>query len=299
MKMYQYTFSNDDTKEITEKTKNYSNLLKGFEEVDKKFSSQDDGPLNLEKQTFEKLTDEEIASKAENSLSEYKNNELDNINSTYDTKNQTIDTQIEDAKTDATARKDEAKELYSSLKQQASNDAVKRGLSRSSIVINILDAFDQNMIKEYNKINEEITSKINSLNNEKNLLTEQKQNALNAFDIAYAVKLSEKIDEINKNLLEEEQKVIEYNNEIAQKEAEYEANRKKDALEYATYVEKYGYDGIEKMKQQEKYLLAKDYLMSLSKEEALDELNSNRVYNSELGSINFNKLKVLLTERKD
>ena len=53
------------------------------------------------------------------------------------------------------------------------------------------------------------------------------------------------------------------------------------------------------MKQQEKYLLAKDYLMSLSKEEALDELNSNRVYNSELGSINFNKLKVLLTERKD
>ena len=245
------------------------------------------------------MTDDEIASKAENSLSEYKNNELDNINSTYDTKNQTIDTQIEDAKTDATARKDEAKELYSSLKQQASNDAVKRGLSRSSIVINILDAFDQNMIKEYNKIKEEITSKIDSLNNEKNLLTEQKQNALNAFDIAYAVKLSEKIDEINKNLLEEEQKVIEYNNEIAQKEAEYEANRKKDALEYATYVEKYGYDGIEKMKQQEKYLLAKDYLMSLSKEEALDELNSNRVYNSELGSINFNKLKVLLTERKD
>ena len=297
--MYQYTFSNKDTEELTEKTKNYSDLLQGFEDVDKKFSSQDEGPLNLEKMEFEKLSDEEIAKKAENSLSEYKNSELENINSSYETKNKDIDEQISTTKTDGEEQKNETTQLYSSLKQQASNDAVKRGLSRSSIVINILDAFDQNMIKEYNKINDEITSKIDSLNNQKNLLNEQRENALNAFDITYAVKLSEKIDEINQNLLEEEQKVLEYNNEIAQKEAEYEAERKKNALEYAEYVEKYGYTGIEKMKQEEKYQLAKDYLMSMSKEEALNELNSNKLFNSELGSINFNKLKVLLSERKE
>ncbi len=297
--MYQYTFSNKDTEELTEKTKNYSDLLQGFEDVDKKFSSQDEGPLNLEKMEFEKLSDEEIAKKAENSLSEYKNSELENINSSYETKNKDIDEQISTTKTDGEEQKNETTQLYSSLKQQASNDAVKRGLSRSSIVINILDAFDQNMIKEYNKINDEITSKIDSLNNQKNLLNEQRENALNAFDITYAVKLSEKIDEINQSLLEEEQKVLEYNNEIAQKEAEYEAERKKNALEYAEYVEKYGYTGIEKMKQEEKYQLAKDYLMSMSKEEALNELNSNKLFNSELGSINFNKLKVLLSERKE
>ena len=297
--MYQYTFSNKDTEELTEKTKNYSDLLQGFEDVDKKFSSQDEGPLNLEKMEFEKLSDEEIAKKAENSLSEYKNSELENINSSYETKNKDIDEQISTTKTDGKEQKNETTQLYSSLKQQASNDAVKRGLSRSSIVINILDAFDQNMIKEYNKINDEITSKIDSLNNQKNLLNEQRENALNAFDITYAVKLSEKIDEINQSLLEEEQKVLEYNNEIAQEEAEYEAERKKNALEYAEYVEKYGYTGIEKMKQEEKYQLAKDYLMSMSKEEALNELNSNKLFNSELGSINFNKLKVLLSERKE
>ncbi len=297
--MYQYTFSNKDTEELTEKTKNYSNMLQGFEDVDKKFSSQDEGSLNLEKKTFEKLSDEEIAKKAENSLSDYKNSELENINSSYDDKKQSIDEEINTTKTDGEAQKNETKELYSSLKQEASNDAVKRGLSRSSIVINILDAFDQNMIKEYNKINDEITSKIDSLNNQKNLLNEQRENALNAFDITYAVKLSNKIDEINQSLLEEEQKVLEYNNQIAQKEAEYEAERKQNALDYAEYVEKYGYEGIEKMKQEEKYQIAKDYLMSMSKEEALNELNSNRLFNSELGSINFNKLKVLLSERKD
>ncbi len=297
--MYQYTFSNKDTEELTEKTKNYSNMLQGFEDVDKKFSSQDEGSLNLEKKTFEKLSDEEIAKKAENSLSDYKNSELENINSSYDDKKQSIDEEINTTKTDGEAQKNETKKLYSSLKQEASNDAVKRGLSRSSIVINILDAFDQNMIKEYNKINDEITSKIDSLNNQKNLLNEQRENALNAFDITYAVKLSNKIDEINQSLLEEEQKVLEYNNQIAQKEAEYEAERKQNALDYAEYVEKYGYEGIEKMKQEEKYQIAKDYLMSMSKEEALNELNSNRLFNSELGSINFNKLKVLLSERKD
>ena len=108
--------------------------------------------------------------------------------------------------------------MYSKLKQDASSDALKRGLARSSIVINVLDAFDKGYIEEINKINNEIQSKITSLEGQKSLLDEQRQSALNAFDINYALKLSSKIDDINKELYEQEQKVIEYNNQIAQKE---------------------------------------------------------------------------------
>ena len=296
--MYQYTFSSEDTENLTQKTKKYSDLLDGFKDVDKKFSSQDE-PFTLEKKTFTKPTDEEISSKAQDSLQDYKTQQLQAIEDDYNTKTTNIDTKIESANSDGDKQKQEANALYSSLKDQAKKDATKRGLARSSIVINILDAFDQNMIEKYNQINDQISSTISSLNNQKSLLSEQRQNALNAFDISYALKLSNKIDEINTELAKEEEKVLQYNNEIAQKEAEYELKRKQNALDYAQYIDKNGQDSIDKAKQDEKYILAKQYLDSLSKQEAMDEILNNKVFSSELGAVNYNKLKVLVNSRKD
>ena len=197
------------------------------------------------------------------------------------------------------AQKEETKNMYQTLKKDASNDATKRGLARSSIVINILDAFDQNMIDEINKINEEISTKVESLNNQKSLLSEQRQNALNAFDISYAVELSTKIDEINEKLAEEEQKVIEYNNQIAEKEAEYESKRNQDTLDRAEFIEKYGEDAIQNLKQDEKFEIALNYLNKLSKSEALSELETNRTYSYELGPTNYNRLKILINQRSE
>lgn len=296
--MYSYTFSNDDTEKITKKTKNYSNLLEGFKQIDDKFS-YDTESLNLDKKTFTKPTDEQIKTQAENSLYDYKQSEISGIENNYDTKKANIDTQLQTTKSTGQTQKEEAKNLYSGLKKDASNDAVKRGLSRSSIVINILDAFDKNMIDEINKINQEISTKIDTLNNQKLLLDEQRQSALNSFDISYAVKLANKIDEINKNLKEEEQKVIEYNNQIAQKEAEYEAKRKQNTLDYAEFIEKNGQESLNAIKQIEKYELAKDYLSTLSKDEALKELMYNTALGSELGASYLNKLKILTNSRDE
>lgn len=297
--MYQYTFSNKDTEKLTEKTKNYSDLLENFKQIDQKFSSQDSGSLDLEKKTFTKMSDEDIKERAENNLFDYKESSLKNINDEYSAKENSLDENLQQAKQSAIEKKNEAKDLYSSLKNNASKDAIKRGLARSSIVINVLDAFDKGMIEEYNKINQEISTKIDSLNSQKQLLDEQKQNALNSFDISYAVKLSNKIDEINKSLQEQEQKILEYNNQIAEKEAKYEAERKQNALDYAKYIQNNGTEAITQLKNNEKYTIAKDYLMSLSKQDALDELNYNKIFSSELGPINYSKLKVLITGRED
>lgn len=297
--MYQYTFSNKDTEKLTEKTKNYSDLLENFKQIDQKFSSQDSGSLDLEKKTFTKMSDEDIKERAENNLFDYKESSFKNINDEYSAKEKSLDENLQQAKQSAIEKKNEAKDLYSSLKNNASKDAIKRGLARSSIVINVLDAFDKGMIEEYNKINQEISTKIDSLNSQKQLLDEQKQNALNSFDISYAVKLSNKIDEINKSLQEQEQKILEYNNQIAEKEAKYEAERKQNALDYAKYIQNNGTEAITQLKNNEKYTIAKDYLMSLSKQDALDELNYNKIFSSELGPINYSKLKVLITGRED
>lgn len=296
--MYSYTFSQDDTNKVTQKTQDYSNMLDEFKKVDDKYDLTTD-EVSFEKKTFTKPSDEEIKTSAQNSLEDYKQTSLKNIEDDYNEKSADISSQIDELSKSAQSQKQEAKDLYSSLKQDASNDATKRGLARSSIVVNILDAFDQNMLNEINKINEEITAKVDSLNNQKTLLSEQRQNALNAFDISYAVELSTKIDEINQELAEQEQKVIEYNNEIAEKEAEYESKRNQDTLDRAEFIEKYGDDAILELKQSEKYKIALDYLNSLSKDEALNELDTNRTFTYELGPSYYNRLKVITTQRKE
>ena len=296
--MYTYKISNDDTEKITDKTKKYSELLDDFKQVDQKYKPTTND-LILERKEFIKPSDEQIARQATESLQEYKDKSLENIESSYKENSQKLDTQLDEAQKASETKKQEAGEMYSKLKQDASNDALKRGLARSSIVINVLDAFDQNYIKEMNKINDEIQSKITSLQGQKSLLDEQRQSALNAFDINYALKLSSKIDNINKELLEQEQKVIEYNNQIAQKEADYQAKQKQSYTDYASFVQKYGTEALENIKREEKYELAKSYLMNMPKQEALKELDQNRTFNAELGANYYNKLKVLVNARKE
>ena len=296
--MYSYTFSKDDTDKITQKTNDYSSMLDDFKKVDDKYNLSAD-KVTFEKQTFSRPSDEEIETSAKNSLEDYKQTSLQNIEDDYKQKNDDLSSQIDELNSSAKSQKEETKNMYQTLKKDASNDATKRGLARSSIVINILDAFDQNMIDEINKINEEISTKVESLNNQKSLLSEQRQNALNAFDISYAVELSTKIDEINEKLAEEEQKVIEYNNQIAEKEAEYESKRNQDTLDRAEFIEKYGEDAIQNLKQDEKFEIALNYLNKLSKSEALSELETNRTYSYELGPTNYNRLKILINQRSE
>ncbi len=291
--MYKYSFTNEDTEKITEKTKNYSDLLQNFKKVDEKYNFTPND-LTLERKTFEGKTDDEVKDEAQRSLKEYKDTGIADIEKSYSDKKTALDENIHDTKTQGESKKQETVDLYSSLKDDAKQDAVKRGLARSSIVINVLDAFNQNMIDEYNKINEEISSKIQNLTTQKTLLDEQKQNALNSFDISYALKLSNKIDEINEKLSEQQQKVIEYNNQIAEKEAEYKSKQTDKTLTYAKYIQSYGKDGINVLKQDEKFTLAKNYLDDLTKEEALSELENNKVFASELGPSNYTKLKVFI-----
>lgn len=291
--MYKYSFTNEDTEKITEQTKNYSDLLQNFKKVDEKYNFTPND-LTLERKTFEGKTDDEVKDEAQRSLKEYKDTGIADIEKSYADKKTGLDENIQDTKEQGESKKQETLNLYSSLKDDAKQDAVKRGLARSSIVINVLDAFNKNMIDEYNKINEEISSKIQNLTTQKTLLDEQKQNALNSFDISYALKLSNKIDEINEKLKEQEQKVIEYNNQIAEKEAEYKSKQTDKSLTYAKYIQSYGKDGINVLKQDEKFTLAKNYLDGLTKEEALSELENNKVFASELGPSNYTKLKVFI-----
>lgn len=255
--------------------------------------------IELEKMEFTRPSDEQIKKESEQALSEYKNNEIENINNDYKQKQDSLINNKESLVNTTNEAKEQLNNYYTQAIENSENQALKRGLSRSSIVINQLDAFEKDKIADYKALDEKLSSDINAINFELNALTGQKDNALKNFDITYAVKLQEKINSLTEELNKKEQEVIEYNNEIALKEAEY--NKKVDELknelentnwensvDLINLYGKYGAYVVEKVKNDEIYNTAKNLLSNLSEDQILAVLNDEG-FKKRLGD-NYEKL---------
>lgn len=311
--MYEYKFSDKQSDEIENKTSKLDDLFEKFDNIDSKFAFKEettnDSKLNLERKEFEHPTDEQISETAQNSLAEYKNSSLNQIENDFQSGMTKVEEDLKNLSETKKTQQDSLKSAYEGVKESASNDAIKRGLARSSIIVNKLAKYDSSLLEEYSKIEQTYNENVTKLNNQKSQLEVQRQNALDGFDIAYALKLSEKIASINTELEEKQNQVIEYNNKMEQLEKEYLQDQQKltddkneairdDNQKLLQYYSKYGKNYVDKLKQEEKYSLAVEYLDSLSKQEALDFLQSNSKFKENFPTY-YSKLYNYVYDRKE
>ena len=290
--MYEYKFSDEESKKFEEATKS---LTDRFSEVDQRYSPVTADRITLDRMEYTRPTQEEVETQAKNSLSDYAASTKNSIENEYTEGMRANEEKAQSAATNLQNQKAEVTALYENAKTDADNDAIKRGLARSSIIVNIKDAFNNKMLDEYSRLNTEYAQTFEKLEEEKNLLERQKQSALDVFDLSYATKLNDKIASINKEIEEKEAEVLKYNNEIAQKEAEYNAEREQEAYErnqdYQEIVQNEGIATINRLMQSEKYNIAYSYLSNLTKAEAQRILNEEAdYYRSQLGTY-YNILK--------
>ena len=240
-----------------------------FTEVDNKYNTDNkaskmESDLNLTKLDNVTKSADEISQLAKDSLKDYYNLNIEKINSDNSNNIETLKNSIATQTENANQLKEKVANNIDEVKQDASNDALKRGLARSSIVINKLNAFDNAKINEYNKIDEELTTAVNKINTEIDGLNLEKEQALKEFDITYAAKLNEQINTLTEELAQKQAEITKYNNEIAQIEAEYEkdklnfnndANQQdfKNIMELNEFVAKYGANALNTVKNSEKY----------------------------------------------
>lgn len=300
--MYTYKFSDEETEEISKKTAEYDNIKSLFDGVDKKYDfsqevNQEDyeTQLNLERKQSGAKTDEEIQAQAQNELYDYQTSSKSAIENSYTKGVEGVEENLAKLENTTSTSKQNLAEAVESAKEKASNDALKRGLARSSIIVNKLASYDQTYLTEFANLEKTYIENQTKLNSEKSLLEVQKQNALDAFDIAYAVKLSDKINTINEKLLKQEQEVLEYNNKLEQTEKEFdvkmqeslkkaEAESTKANMDYADFIAKNGEYAIEAIKEKEKYSIAQEYFATLPKNQALFELENNSYFKTQLKS---------------
>lgn len=284
-RMYEYKFSDGEgmktsAEELKDKIKNIDDKYK----LDLTFdSTKDDISLNLERQKYSRPSDEEIRKQAEDSLKSYEDKEQKGIENEYAAGNRKLDEESQKLGGDFESQTKKVEQTYENAKESNKNTFIRRGLSRSSIMQENLKNLDESKNAAQDTLAKELKQNLEKITIERDLLETQKQSALESFNIAYAVKLSEKINKLTESAKQAEDAVAKYNNQLEEKEKKFalsqqehnikQDNQKlKDNKFVLDYINEYGRVGLDWLIAKEKLTAAKDSIKGLSKEQALAQI---------------------------
>lgn len=284
-RMYEYKFSDGEgmktsAEELKDKIKNIDDKYK----LDLTFdSTKDDISLNLERQKYSRPSDEEIRKQAEDSLKSYEDKEQKGIENEYAAGNRKLDEESQKLGGDFESQSKKIEQTYENAKESNKNTFIRRGLSRSSIMQENLKNLDESKNAAQDTLAKELKQNLEKITIERDLLETQKQSALESFNIAYAVKLSEKINKLTESAKQAEDAVAKYNNQLEEKEKKFDLSQQehnikqdnqklKDNKFVLDYINEYGRVGLDWLIAKEKLTAAKDSIKGLSKEQALAQI---------------------------
>ena len=237
---------------------------------------------------------DDIESEAKNSLAEYRNKELAGIDSGIELKRDALNQNKIDLKENRDSMLSNINATYDRARENASNDALRRGVARSSIVVSILDAFSKDEIDSIGKVEKEYSDSLNAIDFEINALDAQRKQAISDFDIAYAVKLNDKINALTNEFEKKQSEIIKYNNDIAEKEKEYQENYAKlvadikeknidNATKQSELIAKYGTKALANYTKNQVFAVLDNYMANKDKSKRIEVLTSSALKDA-LGS---------------
>lgn len=177
-------------------------------------------------------------------------------------------------------------EIYDHQSLSVESQAIKRGLARSSIVINQLSKVESDRANKLNENLDDINNKVNNIENEINELIISRDDALKNLDLDYAEELELRLEESKNEYKKAVDEVIEFNNNVFKLESEYKLKYEAEKIKWKENVldlNKYGYDEFRTKIKNAKYDYMISYLSNFSKVEALNILTSNPNFKDLLG----------------
>ena len=276
----------------TEDSANYSQKSLGelFNEIDSKYSSGllgDREVPSLDRLALSDISAEDILSDAKIALEADRVTGLSKIEADNLTKERKLESQKNTAIKDADTDIKKLAEKYDANVEPIKAGALSRGLARSSIVANQLSENELNKQSSLYAVDRGLMEELNTINQNISVLDAQKQNALNAFDIAYAAKLEDKINKLTQDAEKKNQEIIKYNNTITRQEETMRYNQEQELLkrigEYAKIRDSNTADYFAELARSEKLQATFDYLNSYSKADAIALASNSSDIKSALG----------------
>ncbi len=260
----------------SQETKKYSvereNLQKKLDELNEKAeklyaAAAEGGDYGLKRLEYDKTTDDEIYNLAKRGLNEKYTLKSEALAEETEQNKQSLEQKKQQISEQTSAANANIAGRYEAAKEQAGEDAIKRGIARSSIISEMLKEYDKQKLSAIDDVNAEAREKIAAIDDEIAGLSQKLNSSLKQFDMEKAIELNEKIDALKAARDEKNTETLKYNNEVSETLLKYA-----DALK-ETVADKYKKQGDSYKTDMAVAIL--DYYSKLTPEEALKDFESS------------------------
>lgn len=179
---------------------------------------------------------------------------------------------------------------YDASVTAAENQALKRGLARSSIIIGQLDGIEKSRASDLSSSAANLAKTLSDIDANLNSLEAKRNSALESLDLEYASEVQTEIEKAVSDLNKKKQEVIDFNNKVKQLEGEYGLKKEKQKASIKQAENEFrlkngmdvdaGYDDATRTKMM--YCL--EYLNGMKRADALKKLTSDNMFAYYLGN---------------
>lgn len=220
----------DFMKELNQMEQSYNDRQKQAY-IDKKMEGYAESP-QYEKMEYDPLRDEEIENIAKSEADKYYNNKYNEINENLESDKKQLESNKNEYISSAEQNINQIAEIYNASKKNIENDALKRGLGRSSIVGERLENLESEKSGQESEVYKALNQNLSDINIKISELEAQKASALNELDVEKAVVLNDKLNELINERTKKQEEVTNFNNEIQEKINSYNTARNKTLNQY-------------------------------------------------------------------
>ena len=249
------------------------NLISKLKALDEKLKGTKEESV-LQTIEFTPLTEEEISEKASEGMDLKYGVKLDDLAKVTNKKIDDVEKSNETLSKTATEQKELLDLLYKDAEEKVEQSAIKRGISRSSIVQEQIKDLGVEKIKDVLQIDQALASELKDNSDKIIELKNDYLTAVNKLNVEKALEISEKIQDLTEKQNKKIEDVLKYNNTV-----------KRQLVE----MEEKGINTIDEKAKREvkKQMLneALNYYMSIPKEQALKEFDEDGEIQLLLGDI--------------
>lgn len=220
----------DFMKELNQMEQSYNERQKQAY-IDKKMEGYAESP-NYEKMKYDAPSDEEIEKMAKSEADKYYNDKYKEINESTEKNKKQLESSKNEYLTSAEESINAINQIYDASKKNIENDALKRGLGRSSIVGERLENLESEKSGQESEVYKALNQNLTDLNIKISELETQRDGALDELDIESAVVLNDKLNELKNERAKKTEEVTQFNNEIQEKINSYNSARNKALNQY-------------------------------------------------------------------
>ena len=182
-------------------------------------------PPSFERKAVPDKSDNDIRNLASANLTEFEQANRRAIESMIEEAGTLLKSNRESEKQRAEQLMSQIDEAFENARRNSDNDALRRGLARSSIAVNRTADIETAAAARRADASAENLANLTEIDNRLAGLTAKREQALNEFNIAYAARLTQEINSLTQDRDRRADEAMRYNNQMLAKERQFEADR--------------------------------------------------------------------------